>query len=358
MYPGPEDPDLGVFVQQLEQELRRRGNELELAVLDRRAGGKRRHAQLARKAIAAARRFKPDVVYAHFLVPTGLVGALGVTRAARRHRPRTRRPERRLDPRGPRRDPPRRRDGRARSSPSRTTCAPSSRRRCPKLAARSRSWTAVSTSSASPSPPRRRADGVPLRRRADRAEERPAPRRRVRPARRGLSTFVGDGPLRRDLEGRVGVAVTGAVAHDEVPDWLARSRRALPAEPRGAVRPRAPRGDGRRALGGGDEGGRAAGVRHPRGRRAGRPDRRGRSPADCRRAAALPCPNPAARAAAEEHDVKRQAERVEEILRRAARGRPDGARSAVGRSPRGPLPSRCSAPARSWPAPSPGRPPV
>ena len=39
-----------------------------------------------------------------------------------------------------------------------------------------------------------------------------------------------------------------------------------------------------------------------------------------RTAAALPCPNPAARAAAEEHDVRRQAEKVEAILERAARG--------------------------------------
>ncbi len=76
MYPGPDDPDLGVFVQQLEEELRRRGHELERAVLDRRAGGKRRYAELVRRTASAARRFRPDVVYAHFLVPTGLVAAL------------------------------------------------------------------------------------------------------------------------------------------------------------------------------------------------------------------------------------------------------------------------------------------
>src|SRR4051812_21626883 len=76
MYPGPEDPDLGVFVQQLEVELERRGHELERAVLDRREGGKRRYAVLGRRALAAARRLRPDVVYAHFLVPTGLLSAL------------------------------------------------------------------------------------------------------------------------------------------------------------------------------------------------------------------------------------------------------------------------------------------
>ena len=43
MYPGPSDPDLGVFVAGLADALRERGHELELAVLDRRAGGKRRY---------------------------------------------------------------------------------------------------------------------------------------------------------------------------------------------------------------------------------------------------------------------------------------------------------------------------
>src|SRR5438093_5723962 len=75
LYPGPSDPDLGTFVRQIELALRERGHELELAVLDRRAGGKRRYAELALRARAAARRFHPDVVYAHFLVPSGLAAA-------------------------------------------------------------------------------------------------------------------------------------------------------------------------------------------------------------------------------------------------------------------------------------------
>src|SRR5712691_5172446 len=56
MYPGPDDPDLGVFVAQLEQALRERGHELERAVIDRRGGGKLRHVALALDARAAARR--------------------------------------------------------------------------------------------------------------------------------------------------------------------------------------------------------------------------------------------------------------------------------------------------------------
>ena len=76
MYPGPEDPDLGTFVAQIEQALRARGHEVELAVLNRRAGGKLRYLELARRARATGRRLHPDVVYAHFLVPSGLVAAL------------------------------------------------------------------------------------------------------------------------------------------------------------------------------------------------------------------------------------------------------------------------------------------
>ena len=76
MYPGPDDPDLGVFVAQLETQLVARGHEIERAVVDRRDGGKLRHLQLARDARRTAKAFEPDVVYAHFLVPAGLAAAL------------------------------------------------------------------------------------------------------------------------------------------------------------------------------------------------------------------------------------------------------------------------------------------
>ena len=82
MYPSAAAPDFGVFVQGLERELAGRGHEIERVVLDRRGGGKLRHARLALRAIRAARRFRPDVVYAHFLFPTGL-SALLAARASR-----------------------------------------------------------------------------------------------------------------------------------------------------------------------------------------------------------------------------------------------------------------------------------
>src|SRR4051794_16174052 len=73
LYPGPDAPDLGTFVRALELALRDRGDELDLAVLDTRAGGKRRYLDLLRRTREARR---PDVVYAHFLVPSGLIAAL------------------------------------------------------------------------------------------------------------------------------------------------------------------------------------------------------------------------------------------------------------------------------------------
>src|SRR3954462_11207447 len=77
MYPGPDAPDLGTCVAQVEQPPLARGHEIERAVLDTRAGGKLRYLTLARRTLSASR---PDVVYAHFLVPAGLIAALG-TRA-------------------------------------------------------------------------------------------------------------------------------------------------------------------------------------------------------------------------------------------------------------------------------------
>jgi glycosyltransferase involved in cell wall biosynthesis len=75
MYPGPTAPDLGTFVKELEGELEERGHELARAVVDRR-GGRGRHLALARDVAATASRFRPDVVYAHFLVPAGVLATL------------------------------------------------------------------------------------------------------------------------------------------------------------------------------------------------------------------------------------------------------------------------------------------
>jgi glycosyltransferase involved in cell wall biosynthesis len=75
MYPSPAAPDLGVFVKQIADELGREGHELERVVIDRRGGAPTKYASLAARAVAAARRFRPEAVYGHFLVPAGAVAA-------------------------------------------------------------------------------------------------------------------------------------------------------------------------------------------------------------------------------------------------------------------------------------------
>lgn len=76
MYPGAADPDLGIFVAQLERQLVALGHDVDRAVIDHRGGSRTKYAELGLDAIRKAWRFRPDVVYAHFLVPAGALGAL------------------------------------------------------------------------------------------------------------------------------------------------------------------------------------------------------------------------------------------------------------------------------------------
>lgn len=79
MYPSEADPDFGIFVKQIADSLADLGHEIEFAVIDHRGGSKLKHARLLLTALRGAVRFRPDVVYAHFLVPAGLVGAAAAT---------------------------------------------------------------------------------------------------------------------------------------------------------------------------------------------------------------------------------------------------------------------------------------
>lgn len=318
MYPGPDDPDLGAFVALGERALRERGHDVELAVLDRRAGGKLRYLELARRARAASR---PDVVWAHFLVPSGLIASrvdapLVVTAHGR-------------DVRNIGAVPGVARLTRTVVQRAATVVAVSEylRHELEEKLPEARGKTEVVSS------------GVDLERFAGaaRAAElgRPAflhvgsltgRKNVVRLADafarvgRGSLTFVGDGPLRSALEGRDGVRVVGRVAHDDVPGWLSAADVVCgPAlvEPLGQALLEAM----------------ACGRSVVATRVGGPPEF---VPADAgvlvdpldvgelaralEAAAALPAPNEAARAAAAAHDVRRQAERVEEILLRAARG--------------------------------------
>jgi glycosyltransferase involved in cell wall biosynthesis len=80
MYPTAERPDYGVFVKRLADALRERGHEVDEAVLGPGARGPlatpRAYLGLLRRTRALARSRRPQIVYAHYLIPTGLV-ALG-----------------------------------------------------------------------------------------------------------------------------------------------------------------------------------------------------------------------------------------------------------------------------------------
>ncbi len=82
MWPSPEQPDLGSFLVPLTREIEALGHEVEVASISQRGGSRLKYARLVRESRAAARRFRPDVVFAHFLFPSGAAGALAA-RAAR-----------------------------------------------------------------------------------------------------------------------------------------------------------------------------------------------------------------------------------------------------------------------------------
>jgi glycosyltransferase involved in cell wall biosynthesis len=318
MYPGPADPDLGVFVAQMERALADRGHEIARAVVDRRDGGKLRHPRLLRDARAVARTFHPDVLYAHFLVPAGYAAALAsraplvvtahgqdVANVGTRvgGRTLTRQVVRRaatvvavsdwlraeLEEKVPE----------ARGKVEVVDCGVDLERFRPSPAPDGPpSFVCVGSLS-------ERKNVVRLADAFERLGE-------------GTLTFVGDGPLRPQLEGRRGIEVAGPVPHDEIAARVAAARVVCGpslVEPFG------------QALLEGLAAGRPVVATTVGGPPEFVPAEAGVlvDPLDedaildgLRRAAALPCPNDAGVAAAAEHDVRRQAERVEAILERAA----------------------------------------
>ncbi|MDX6399709.1 MAG: hypothetical protein QOF27_315, partial [Gaiellaceae bacterium] len=136
----------------------------------------------------------------------------------------------------------------------------------------------------------------------------------------GTLTFVGDGPLRPQLEGRPGIELVGRVPYDRIPAEIAAAHVVVQPsliEPFGqAVLEAMAVG---RSVVATRIGGPPEFVPPDAGVLVDPVDEDALVEA-LRTAAGLPCPNSAARAAAEEHDVRRQAEKVEAILERAARG--------------------------------------
>jgi glycosyltransferase involved in cell wall biosynthesis len=318
MYPGPDAPDLGTFVAQVERVLVERGNTVERAVLDTRAGGKLRYLELARRTLSAAR---PDVVYAHFLVPTGLIAALAtraplvVTAHGRDVRNIGWRP------------------GIAAATrlvvrrASTVVCVSEYlRRELETKLPEARGKTEVVSSgvdleqfAVAPVP-----DGPPRFLCVGALEERKNVVRLADAFARfgaGTLTFAGDGALRRELEGRENVRLVGRVPHGDVPRLLAESHvlcQPSLIEPLG------------QALLEGMAAGRSVVATRIGGPPEFVPPEAGVlvDPLDVEglaaalgEAARLPRPNEAARRAAEAHDVRRQAERIEAILTAAAAGR-------------------------------------
>jgi glycosyltransferase involved in cell wall biosynthesis len=75
MWPSPENPELGSFLVPLTREIEELGHEVEVVSISQRGGGPKKYAGLVANAIATARRWDPDVVFAHFLFPAGAAGA-------------------------------------------------------------------------------------------------------------------------------------------------------------------------------------------------------------------------------------------------------------------------------------------
>jgi len=318
MYPGPDDLDLGVFVAQLEHSLRERGNDVELAVLDSRGGGKRRYGTLVARTLGAARRFRPDVVYAHFLVPAGTIAALAgraplvVTAHGR-------------DVRNVGTLPGVETLTRKTVARAAAVIAVSDylRRELEAKVPEARGKTEVIDSGVDlqrfrvePAP-----NGEPAFLCLGALSERKNVVRLADAFERlgaGTLTFVGDGPLRPQLEGRLGVQVAGSVAHAEIPARIARARVVCQPsliEPFGQALLEA-MACGRPVVAT-RVGGPPEFVPPEAGVLVDPLDVTGLSDA-LAAAAELPCPSPAARAAAEQHDVKVQAARVEALLERAA----------------------------------------
>jgi glycosyltransferase involved in cell wall biosynthesis len=322
MYPGPGEPDYGVFVRQLERALVERGHELERAVLTSRGGGRAKYARLATRAFSAARRFRPDVVYAHFLVPTGLlaglasraplvvtahgqdVANLGAVRGVRSATAAV-----------------------VRRAAAVIAVSDYLRRaleaKVPAAAGKTHVIDCgVDLERFRPTPP---PDGATAYLCVGSLTERKNVLRLAAAFDRldgGTLTFAGDGPLRPQLAGRPRIRLVGRVGHDQIPELVAESHvicQPSLVEPFG------------QALLEGMAGGRSVVATRvggppefvsPRIGALVDPFDEQDIAAGLRAAAELPRPNDAARAVAEQHGLSAQALRVEEILE-AARDRQD-----------------------------------
>lgn len=330
MFPGPDAPDLGIFVADGARELEARGHELRYAVVNRRGGSRVKYARLAADAVRKARRLRPDVVYAHFLFPAGAAAA-AAARASGAGLVVTAHGQ---DVRNLGGIPGVEAATRLALRSARVIAVSDFLRRellarLPHLAGR----IEVIDSGVDLERFRPR-DAAELRARLGWEGEPPfylcvgTLDERKNPVRlaeafsrvgRGSLAFVGDGPLRGEVDGRRGVRVVGRVPHERVADWIgACDVLCQPSlvEPFGIALLEAMAGE--RSVVATAVGGPPEFVRPEAGVLV--------DPASVeaiadglRAAAKLPSPNPAAREAAARHDVREEARRIAEILAAAAR---------------------------------------
>ena len=333
MWPSDADPDFGSFLVPLTRELDALGHEVEVVAIDRRGGSRAKYARLSRDAVRAARRARPDVVFAHVLFPAGASGALAA-----------------LSARAPLVVMAHGQDvanlGRI---PGVTAASRWVVHRAAGVIANSR-WLGDRLAERIPAAEAKievadcgvdldaftPAPAVPARDELDWEGERPAfacvgsliERKNVlRLAEaferlgRGRLAFVGDGPLRGALEGRANVRITGRIPQAEVPRWLAACDvlcQPSLIEPFGQATLEGmamERSVVATTVGGPPE------FVPPEAGVLVDPEDGEALTAALERAASLPSPNPQARQAAAEHDVRRQAARMATILERAAAGR-------------------------------------
>lgn len=336
MWPSPgsradsaRDVDFGAFLVPHVEALRALGHEVAVVAIDRRGGSRLKYAGLTARAVAAAARQRPDVVYAHMLFPAGLAG-LAAARAARAP----------LVVMAHGQDVENLRSDRVRRATARVT-------RAAAVVIANSAWLAAEIEQRLPGTGAQVADlGVDTERfdpavvpPADWPGERPrllcvgtlSERKNVIALAEafaalgaGSLVFAGDGELRPQLAGRDGVTVLGRLPHEQIPSWIAACDvlcQPSLSEPFGIAALEA-MALGRPVLGTTIGGPPefvppAAGVLvDPRDATA--------LLAGLRAAIALGTPNPAARAAAERHSTVRQAERIAALLEAAAGRAPDG----------------------------------
>jgi len=329
MWPSPVHPDLGSFLVPLAREIETLGHEVEVAAISRRGGPRADYAHLASDAAKRARRSRPDVIFSHYLFPTG---AAGVSAAVAARAP--------LVVMAHGQDV-----ANLGRIPGVTFATSLILRRAAAVIANSR-WLADRLAERIPSAKTKLEIancGVDLeafapqssaaaRRELDWEGEGPAylcvgslieRKNVVRLADafsslgRGRLAFVGDGPLRHRLEGRPGIRIAGRIPQARVPSWIAACDvlcQPSLIEPFGQATLEAmamERSVVATTVGGPPEFvSAAAGV-------LVEPLELADLVEALDRAARLPSPNPAARLAAAEHDVKLQAARMAAVLERA-----------------------------------------